>query len=154
MTAAFLYSVEREFKVGIDALWDAWASPTALEQWYCPTDLAVLPGSVENDTRVGGVWAAAVDVAAHNFVAYFYGVYTVVEPLKRLEHTMIYTQDSAEFAARQEGPSHLVVVEFEDRGESSWVKFSQFGELPEGQAPQAQAGMESYFNNLGAYLAR
>ncbi len=31
---------------------------------------------------------------------------------------------------------------------------SQFGELPEGQAEQAQAGMESYFDNLELFLNR
>ena len=48
---------------------------------------------------------------------------------------------------------HLVVVEFEARDFRSWVKFSQFGELPEGMAVRAQAGMESYFDSLGNYLA-
>jgi hypothetical protein len=33
-----------------------------------------------------------------------------------------------------------------------WVRFSQFGELPEGDAEQAQAGMESYFDSLGIFL--
>jgi hypothetical protein len=33
------------------------------------------------------------------------------------------------------------------------VKFSQYGELPPGQAVQAQAGMESYFDSLEAYLS-
>ena len=58
------------------------------------------------------------------------------------------------FAARDESaPHHLVRVEFESRDFRSWVKFSQFGELPAGQAVQAQAGMESYFDSLQAYLA-
>jgi hypothetical protein len=33
------------------------------------------------------------------------------------------------------------------------VKFSQFGELPEGQPAQAKAGMESYFDSLANYLS-
>jgi hypothetical protein len=49
-------------------------------------------------------------------------------------------------------PSHLIVIDFEDRGVSSWARFSQFGELPEGDAEQAQAGMESYFDSLGIFL--
>jgi hypothetical protein len=32
------------------------------------------------------------------------------------------------------------------------VKFSQFGELPEGQAEQAQAGMESYLDSLEQFF--
>jgi hypothetical protein len=48
--------------------------------------------------------------------------------------------------------SHLIVIDFDNRGDSSWVRFSQFGELPEGDAEQAQAGMESYFDSLGIFL--
>jgi hypothetical protein len=66
---------------------------------------------------------------------------------------MHYVESADEFAARDmTTPSHEVVVEFEDREGAAWVKFSQFGELPEGHAPRAQAGMESYFDNLGKYL--
>ena len=49
-------------------------------------------------------------------------------------------------------PSHLIVIDFDDRGSSSWARFSQFGELPDGDAEQAQAGMESYFDSLGIFL--
>ena len=49
-------------------------------------------------------------------------------------------------------PSHLIVIDFEDRGATSWARFSQFGELPDGDAEQAQAGMESYFDSLGIFL--
>ena len=72
----------------------------------------------------------------------------------RLEHTMAYTQSAEEFAVRDESaPHHRILVEFESRGFRSWVKFSQFGDLPEDQAVQAQAGMESYFDSLEAYLS-
>jgi hypothetical protein len=64
-----------------------------------------------------------------------------------------YTQSKEEFENRNfETESHLIVLDFEDRGNSSWVKFSQFGELPEGQAEQAKAGMESYFDSLSNFL--
>ena len=102
---------------------------------------------------MGGAWAVSVDVPDYDYVAYFYGRYTEVIPCGRLEHTMAYTQDAQEFAVRDESaPHHRVVIEFEHRDFRSWVKFSQFGELPEGQAVQAQAGMESYFDSLEAYL--
>jgi hypothetical protein len=66
-----------------------------------------------------------------------------------------YTQSEAEFAAKDfESPSHLILLDFECRGDRSWVKFSQFGELPEGQAEQAQAGMESYFDSLSNFLSK
>ncbi len=153
MTLPFLYSVEREYSTSIENLWKAWVEPAALAAWYSPTDLSVAAGSVENAAEVGGVWAVGVDVPAYGFVAYFYGTYTEVIEHQKLVHTMSYTQDAAEFEARVAAPTHDVVIEFETRGDKSWVKFSQFGQLPEGQDPsQPKAGMESYFNNLGKYL--
>lgn len=150
-----LYSVEREYPVSIDALWKAWVDADALEQWYCPTALRVLPGSVVSDARVDGWWTVGVDVQEYGFVAYFYGTYSEVVPNKRLVHSLYYTQDAAEFATRDLTlEHHRIEIDFEDRAGSSWVRFSQFGELPEGEAPRAKEGMESYFDNLGLFVSR
>lgn len=150
----FLYSVEREFDIPVEVLWDAWVDPVALEAWYHPTDLACVPGSVVSDPVDDGEWAVAVDVPEYGFVAYFYGRYTAVFPHARLEHTMHYTQSAEEFAARdQSSEHHLVRIEFDSRGMRSWVKFSQFGVLPDGEAAQAQEGMESYFDSLESFLS-
>ena len=154
MKLDFLYSVEREFLASVDRVWNAWVDADALQEWYHPTDLANVVDSAQSDATVGGVWAVAVDVPAHNFAAYFFGRYTVVVDHIKLEHTMCYTESAEEFVARSDdAPHHLVVVDFESRGEKTWVKFSQFGELPEDHAPQAQAGMESYFDSLAAFLS-
>lgn len=153
MTQPFLYSVEREYDASIEKLWSAWTDPAALAIWYSPTQLSVLPGSVQNESVVGGLWTVAVDVPVNDMVAYFYGVYTEVIEYERLSHTMCYTQDATEFKNCTDAPHHDIVIDFEVRGDKSWVKFSQFGVLPEGQAPLAQAGMESYFDNLGLYLS-
>ncbi len=152
--AELLYSVEREYSHSIDRLWHAWTDVSALEQWYHPTALPALAGSVVSEPHVGGWWTAGIDVAAHGFVAYFYGRYTTVDPNVQLSHTMMYTQSAEEFAARDlSAPHHDVVVDFESRGEATWVRFSQFGEMPEGQAEQTKAGMESYFDSLEAFLS-
>ena len=155
MTQAFLYSVEREYPVSIGDLWSAWTDPKKLEAWYFPAALKSVPGATESELRVGGLWACGVDVAEFGFVAYFYGKYTNIEHEKLIEHTLHYTQSKEEFQTKDfETESHLIVLDFEDRGESSWVKFSQYGELPEGQAAQAQAGMESYLDSLSNFLAK
>jgi uncharacterized protein YndB with AHSA1/START domain len=155
MTQAFLYSVEREYPVSIGDLWSAWTDPKKLEAWYFPTALKSVPGATESELRLGGLWACGVDVAEFGFVAYFYGKYTKIEHEKLIEHTLHYTQSKEEFQTKDfETESHLIVLDFEDRGESSWVKFSQYGELPEGQAAQAQAGMESYLDSLSNFLAK
>ena len=153
MTQLPLYSVEREFPFPTPEVWSAWTDPAKLEMWYHPTDLTSLLGLTESEARVGGPWAVTVDVPEHGFVAYFYGVYTDVQDMARLEYTMMYTQSAAEFEAKDlAAPAHNVVIDFDNRDGSTFVRFSQFGELPEGQAAQAKAGMESYFDSLGIFL--
>ena len=152
----FLYSVEREFSVAVGSLWHAWAEPAALEQWYCPTVLKVVPGSVANESVVGGPWAVGVDVSAFDMPnSYFYGTYSQVEHHKLMVHSMHYTVDAAEFEAKDDSTAaHTVVIEFEDRGDGqSWCKFSQYGDFPGGDVERTKAGKTSYFDNLEAFLA-
>lgn len=150
-----LYFVEREFDVNIDVLWNAWTSVEALEKWYSPVDLSVIPGSVVSENFVGGRWAVGVDVSAHAFNAYFWGRYSEVEPHKKLVHSLSYSQDATEFEARDDNaPAHQIVIDFEARGEKSWARFTQFGEMPAEQAEMSRQGMSSYFDNLEKFLAK
>lgn len=148
-----LYSVEREYDVSIERLWAAWTEADQLEQWYSPVFLSVVPGSAISDTRVGGIWSIAVDVSANGFNAYFWGQYSVVEPLKQLVHDLHYSQVEAEFVLKDmNSPAHKIVIDFEARDGKSWVRFTQFGEMPAEQAEASRQGMESYLENLAGYL--
>ncbi len=150
-----LYEVERLFPHSREQVWRAWTDPVDLEQWYRPVDLSVVPGSVISQPVVDGAWTVGVDVPQFGFVAYFFGRYTLVDPLVRFEHTLHYTQDADAFAARDESTEHhLVAVDFEVRESGTWVRWTQIGEMPEEQVTQTKAGMESYFDSLAAYLAR
>ena len=149
------YSLSRSFSATPSVLWDCWTLASHLENWYSPTNLKVVPGSVSSSAEPSGVWAVGVDASEYGFVAYFFGVYTEVEPGVRLVHTMNYTQDSTEFEARQEqDDAHLVEVRFEAVQDGCVVTFTQLGEMPSEQTEQAKAGMESYFDNLELYLGR
>lgn len=149
----FLYSVEREYPYPVEDLWAAWTQAKALESWYHPTILQSVPGLTRSKTHVGGAWATAVDVPMNDFVAYFFGWYSVVEHFKRLEHSMSYTQSREEFDQRDpDAPAHNIVIEFEPRDGGSWVKFSQYGDLPEEMIEATTDGMTSYFDSLGMYL--
>lgn len=149
----FLYSVERVYPYPSATLWAAWMQEQALSKWYSPVSLKVAEGSVVSEEKVGGLWTVGVDVPEYNFVAYFYGLYTRIEQNKLIEHTMNYTQSHAEFLKRVASPEeHLIKIDFEVDPNGTLVKFSQFGQLPEGEAEKAQAGMESYFDNLARYL--
>jgi len=149
------YSVERQYDVPIELMWHAWTDAEALEDWYAPTDLSVVPGSVVSEVIEGGRWAVAVDATAYGHIAYFWGRYAEVMPSTRITHTLCYSQDPDEFVVRDdEAPHHDIVIDMEPRDGGTWVRFAQYGEMPADQAAMAQAGMESYFDSLGAYLAR
>lgn len=155
MTFPFLYSVERVYPTTMEKMWSAWIAADELERWYFPTDLAAVPGTAVSEAVEGGRWKVAVDVSAHGFNAYFWGRYQRVVPHQQLAHTLCYSQDLNEFVqADDAAPHHDIVIDFEQRAEGVWVRFAQYGEMPAEQALQAQAGMESYFDSLGAYLAR
>ena len=155
MFQPLLYSVEREYPVSIGRLWKAWTDASELECWYFPTDLSSTRGATVSDLSIGGLWSCGVEVPEQGFTAYFFGKYTKIMLHELLEHTLHYTTSSEEFVAKDfSTESHLVRIEFEERGNSSWAKFSQFGELPEGQAEMAQAGMNSYFESLAQFLAK
>lgn len=72
-------------------------------------------------------------------------------------HELHYTQSEEVFVERAaEANPHIIVIEFKALEKGSWVRFSQHGDMAEfgeDQARQAKAGMESYFDNLGLYLA-
>jgi len=155
MTQPFLYSVERDYPVAIEKLWKAWTDASELERWYFPIDLGSTKGATVSELTIGGPWTCGVEVPEQGFTAYFFGKYTKIEKNVLLEHTLHYTTSPKEFAAKDFATeSHLIRIEFEARNSSSWSKFSQFGELPEGQAEMAQAGMTSYFGSLAEFLAK
>jgi uncharacterized protein YndB with AHSA1/START domain len=155
MNSTELYFVEREYDANIDELWNAWTSADALGQWYSPTELSVVPGSVVTENYIGGRWAVAVDVSAHGFNAYFWGRYSEFETNKKLVHTLCYSQDEKEFLAQDDNaPAHTIVIDFEERDRKSWCKFTQIGEMPAEQAEMSRQGMLSYFDNLERFLSK
>jgi uncharacterized protein YndB with AHSA1/START domain len=116
--------------------------------------LDTVPNSATSDAVIGGDWAIAIDVSVNGFNAYFWGKYTEVKFQEKLVHTMFYSQDELEFNLRgDEQPYHVIEIDFETRGNNSWVRFTQFGSMDPEQAEATKDGMESYFNSLGKYLS-
>jgi len=143
-----LYFVEREYPVELATLWNAWVEADQLQQWYSPQVLEVVPDSATSEAVVGGTWAIAIDVSVNGFNAYFWGKYTEVKFQEKLN-----SQDELEFNLRgDDQPHHVIEIDFEDRGDKSWVRFSQFGQMDAEQAEASKDGMESYFDNLASHL--
>ena len=153
MKHEFLYSVEREFEVPLADLWRAWTDATSLQNWYHPVGLSVGAGTAVSDPVVGGLWKVSVVVPMDNSEHFFFGKYTVVELNQRIEHSLHYTTDRAAFENPDfNTPSHLIVLEFENHGNSSWVRFTQLGEMPEAQIELTRQGTSSYFDSLEEFL--
>jgi uncharacterized protein YndB with AHSA1/START domain len=150
-----LYFVEREYPVDIAKLWSAWVEADQLQKWYSPQVLEVVPDSATSEAVVGGTWAIAIDVSVNGFNAYFWGKYTEVKFQEKLVHTMFYSQDELEFNLRgDDQPHHVIEIDFEARGNKSWVRFSQFGQMDAEQAEASKDGMESHFDNLSTFLEK
>jgi uncharacterized protein YndB with AHSA1/START domain len=148
-----LYFVERIFESSPQQLWHAWTSSEALEKWYCPVFLKVVPGSATSEAVVGGIWAIAVDVSDNGFNAYFWGKYSQVKLNQQLVHDLNYSQDELEFALREpKADAHRIEINFTPAGSGTLVQFSQFGEMEREQAEASKEGMESYFDNLEEFL--
>jgi hypothetical protein len=74
---------------------------------------------------------------------------------EKLVHTLFYSQDELEFNLQgDDQPHHVIEIDFEARGNKSWVRFSQFGQMDAEQAEASKDGMESYLDNLDIHLAR
>ncbi len=154
MKYEFLYSVEREVEYPLETLWQAFTETDALQAWYRPTMLNSVYDTIISQPHVDGKWKRAIEVPMDGSVHCFYGRYTKVEPMKYLEHTMHYTVSLDEFKERDESTEfHIVKIEFEDRGDRSYVRWAQYGEMPEEQIEMTRAGMNSYLDSLEQYLA-
>ena len=154
MKLPFLYSVEREYLVSVQKLWRAWTDAAELESWYHGTEHHSKKGATASDLKIGGLWSCGIEVPAHSFTAFFYGRYTKIDENELIEHTMHYTDSLEEFEDKDfTTPSHKIVIELQDRKACAWVKFSQYGQLPDGEEKEAKAGMNSYLDSLARFLA-
>ena len=153
MNLSHLYSVEREFHVPISKLWNAWTSAEALAAWHHPVGMSCLPGATRSDLKIGGVWSYAVQVPGRESISYFFGKYSDIREQSRFVHSMHYTESKADFELMDfTSPAHEIEVIFESRGQSSWSKFSQYGEAPKEQVLLMTQGIESYFDSLEKFL--
>jgi len=86
----------------------------------------------------------------HGHLAYFWGLYSQVEPHRRLGHGLSYSQDQTELVIRDDdAPRHDIVIDVEARDAGMWARSAQYGQMPADQAAMAQAGMENDSDFLG-----
>ncbi len=145
--------VRRDMAAPPSAVWHAFTSADALAAWYHPVGFSTPRESVTSDARVGGRWSASVVVPMDGSAHHFFGRYRVVEQPSVLEYSMYYAAGDDLASATESGPSHTVIVVIEALGAGSRVTLLEYGLLPAGEAVNAQAGMESYFDSLAEFLS-
>ena len=144
--------VRRELDASPEAVWRAFTDADALAAWYHPVGFSTPRDSVVVEPEVGGRWSASVLVPMDGSRHHFFGRYRRVEAPNVLEYSMYYATGDGIADAKEEGPSHTIVVTIERLGNGTRCTYFEFGLLPTGQSAQAQQGMESYFDSLSEYL--
>jgi uncharacterized protein YndB with AHSA1/START domain len=129
-------TVETVVNAPLSRVWDAWSSPTDIEQWNAPSpDWHTTRSTV--DLREGGAFLSRMEAKDGSAGFDFEGTYTRVVPQRTIEYRM---SDGRE-----------VQVEFE-QGTDGVVVRTAFDAESE-NAPEVQhAGWQAILDNFGRYV--
>ena len=70
-------SLTRRYKASIEAAFDAWTEPTALEQWFGPPGYQARV--LTHNLRIGGTWRFSMDNGRRNPFHHF-GTFIEISP--------------------------------------------------------------------------
>jgi len=135
--------IERTFRAGVEAVFDAWTNVEVLRRWWHPERDWETPHA-ELDLRVGG----AIRIVARNpHEGQDYGgrgEFTEIDPPRRLAYTWTWDDDPS--------TQQLVEVDFTGHGDSTTVVFTNSG-IPAQAKDDHVMGWQNSFDNLDAALA-
>jgi uncharacterized protein YndB with AHSA1/START domain len=123
MSARAPIVVERVIRAKPERVFAAFADPTSLARWMCPSD-DMTHASVELDFRVGGRFRIVMHGAERDYAQH--GEYLAIEPGRRIQMTWI-----SEFLPEAERRTR-VTVHFEPEGDATRVRLVH-DELPAGE---------------------
>ena len=98
-------TVQTTVRAPIDAVWDAYTRPEDIVRWNAASD-DWHTTSASVDLRVGGAFSSRMEAKDGSVGFDFEGVYTAVEPRRRLEYTF---GDRRAEVAFDDGPSGVTV---------------------------------------------
>lgn len=103
--------IHRKFKAPVERLYNAWADPAKMVEWFAPNERWLKP-KLEIETVVGGKHNITMRHSDGSDVNFF-GKYVEIVPNKRIAFTWIFQEDP-------EGPvESLVTIDFAPSGEGS-----------------------------------
>ena len=94
-------TVEPTVNAPVEKVWEYWNEPKHITQWCSATPEWHAP-QAENDLRVGGKFSTVMAAKDGSMSFDFAGVYTTVEPLKKIAYTL--------------GDNRKVKIAFSDEG--------------------------------------
>ncbi len=110
-------TIEQTIRAKAQKVWDFWNAPEHVINWCHASDDWGVNGA-ENDLRVGGRFKTVMAAKDGSFSFDFGGIYTEVEPSRRLAYTMDDGRKvSVDFA--EDGDSTMVTETFDPETENS-----------------------------------
>ena len=97
----------------MDAVWRAYTSPEDIVQWNAASDDWHTPRA-RVDLRVGGAFSSRMEARDGSFGFDFEGVYTAVEPQRRLEYAFGDRTARVDFTQLPEGVTVTVTFDAEE----------------------------------------
>jgi uncharacterized protein YndB with AHSA1/START domain len=135
--------IDRAYSASPERVFEAWTSEEVLRRWFhAKREWRTSEASV--DLRVGGAVRVVMWDPDENVGHGGGGVYTVVDPPRRLAFTWVWDRDPHE---------SLIEVEFEGTGDGTRVRFTHSGLLDEEQVRDHEVGWTGCFGNLERALA-
>ncbi len=136
--------IDREFDAPVQVVFDAWADPQQLVQWWGPEGMTT--PVCEMDVRVGGAWKTVMrsSEGKDHTVS---GVYKEIDPPHRLAFTWAWINDGVR------GHETLVTIQLTDAGGKTRMHFEQRTFEETEHRVHHNQGWTSSFRSLEKYLA-
>jgi uncharacterized protein YndB with AHSA1/START domain len=137
--------ITRMFDAPRDLVWKAWTDPARCMAWWGPRPYPAT--AMEMDVRVGGKWRICLTGVEDGRELWQHGVFREVDEPERLVFTFVWEDEG------ERGVENLVTVEFEDRGDKTFMTFRHSPFLSAGERDGHNEGWSSTFDRLDVYLA-
>jgi uncharacterized protein YndB with AHSA1/START domain len=134
--------LERSFDAPAEAVFEAWTSEEVLRRWWYTED-GWESSAAEVDLRVGGTVRVAMRDPSKDAEYGGEGVYTEVDPPRRLAFTWTWDGDTRQT---------LIEIDFEERDGITTVRFTHSGLWDEEALRDHEDGWTKLFNRLGPTL--
>lgn len=149
--------ITRVLNAPVATVWNLWTDPDSVPGWWGPEDYTCPLARI--DLREGGAYLFAMRAPAEQggAVSYTGGVYTRIEPLRRLEFTQNLTDEAGVPLAEAELPDGFsqgvrTIVEFRDVGGLAELTITEKGWRRSLMSVFAYAGMHQSLDKMSERL--